>query len=177
MLFAAVAGCNKPDLPDYGVVPAFELVDQNEEKLTLEDLKGQVTIVDFIFTSCQTACPILTQQMKNAQARLGDDGIQYVSISVDPERDTPERLTEYADRFDVEWPFLTGPREDVRKLVVEGFKTAMGEVPAEDASLLELVHGERFVLVDRNAHIRGFYDVTTPEGRTALDTATRSLAN
>jgi len=88
-----------------------------------------------------------------------------LSISVDPERDTPEKLKQYAEIFGARrglWRSLTGPQQEVERTVVRGFHTAMGKVPREGAdprlAAFDIMHGERLVLVDRQGRIRGFYD-------------------
>lgn len=175
MLGAAACENRNRALPVMGEVPEFSLVDQDGQVFQREDLIGRPTVVNFIFTSCQTTCPVLTAQMKQTTKRLEGRDVAFVSISVDPQTDTPERLHEYAEHFDADWTFLTGPHEDVKALVIDGFKTAMGKMPsAADPSLLEVVHGERFVLLDAQAQIRGFYELDA-DGREALDAAVQSL--
>src|SRR6476646_4148322 len=114
-------------LPQYGEVPAFSLVDQDGLKFGLEDLRGQVWVADFIFTSCASACPRLTGEMRKLQVDIMDRGdanrTRLVSISVDPERDTPKKLREYADQVGVvgrRWKFLTGPAKQIEDAVVSG---------------------------------------------------------
>ena len=162
---------SKGPLPSLVTLPDFRLVDQQGKTMGLSDLKNRVWVADFIFTSCAGTCPMLTQRMKRVQtaiAEMGEKGSGYhiVSFSVDPERDTPERLAQYAREFETNpehWSFLTGPLDRVSQTVVQGFKIAMGKVPSEgevpkDNGVFEILHGEKFVLVDRNGIIRGYYD-------------------
>jgi protein SCO1/2 len=119
--------------------------------------------------------------------KLGPD-FHLVSISVDPERDTPERLAAYGARFGANplaWSFLTGPLGAIEKTVVDGFKIGMGKekTPAAAADggatgqqLFEIFHGEHLVLVDRQLRIRGYFPAT-PEGLDQLMEAVGRVAN
>src|SRR5438874_13604100 len=158
-----------PDLPMLGDLPAFSLIAEDGKPFAKEDLLGKVWIADFVFTSCADACPRLQSKMKKLQDRLippeQGGGIGLLSISVDPERDTPEKLKQYAEIFGARrglWRSLTGPQQEVERTVVRGFHTAMGKVPREGAdprlAAFDIMHGERLVLVDRQGRIRGFYD-------------------
>ena len=143
-------------------LPAFELENQRGERFGLSNLRGKIWVADFIFTSCPTVCPKLTQRMAEVQHRarnLGDH-FHLVSFTVDPENDTPERLLAYGQSFKVNqrrWTFLSGPLTDIEATVVGGFKIAMGK---EEASIgiFNIFHGERLVLVDDVGAIRGYYE-------------------
>ena len=88
-----------PDLPDYGAVPPFSLTDRTERPVRLSDLQGKVWVVDFIFTTCPGPCPVMTSQMKRLQDELkGRRQVQLVSITVDPETDTPAVLSRYSPK-------------------------------------------------------------------------------
>lgn len=162
-------------LPVLGVLPPFSLTDQDGKSFSRKELEGKVWVADFVFIGCNAVCPLLTQRMKSLETRLSKDGrtaeVGFVSLSVDPEHDTPERLKEYAQRFgadSADWRFVTGPVEAVQKTIVDGFKIGMGRVPlregAAEPSDFEIVHGQKFVLVDRKGQIRGYYDVDLPDG-------------
>jgi protein SCO1/2 len=162
-------------LPVLGVLPPFSLTDQDARSFSRKDLDGKVWVADFVFIRCNAVCPLLTQKMRSLKTRLSKEGrtaeVGLVSLSVDPEHDTPERLKQYAQRFgadSADWRFLTGPVEGVQKTIVDGFKISMGRVPlkegATEPSDFEIVHGQKFVLVDRKGQIRGYYDVDLPEG-------------
>ena len=169
-----LAACGRRELPVLGQLPSFHLTDQNERLLSLEGLRGQVWVANFVFTSCGHTCPLLTQRMKGVQERLKEWKslnpewpLGIVSFSVDPERDTPAVLAEYAKRFGADttiWRFATGSVEEVENTVVRGFKMAMGKVPLEGAiatggpgEIFDVLHGEKFVLVDQKGRIRGYY--------------------
>ena len=153
--------------PLLGLVPEFALTDQSNETYGSEQLHGKIWVANFIFTRCATICPVFSAEMSTLQKRTNKaaTGLQLVSFSVDPEYDTPARLAEYSKRFSANpwyWHFLTGPITEVRTMVVEGMKTAMGEAAEVDMPDA-LFHGSHFVLVDDRMQIRGFYDVNDPE--------------
>lgn len=134
-------------------LPVFALTERDGEPFSSEELRGKVWITDFFFTNCPAFCPRLTTTMMKLQDELKADlrwaDIYFVSISVDPERDTPERLRSYAQDYHADpehWLFLTGEKELVRKVIFDGFKQ-----PMED-------HTSKFVLVDRAGRIRGYYE-------------------
>ena len=92
----------------------FTLTDQNGENFTFSTLDTEVTVVSFIFTACPDVCPVITQSLRLVQEGLSPsdaERVGFVSISVDPDRDTPEVLTEYTERHGVSWPHLTGDKE------------------------------------------------------------------
>ena len=159
----------KPDLPVLGDLPAFTLTAEDGKPFGRDDLLGRVWIADFVFTSCSDACPRLQGKMKQIQDRLvpleQGGNIGLLSISVDPDRDTPEKLRQYGETFGARpglWRSLTGDQKEVERTVVKGFHIAMAKVPREDADphleAFEIMHGERLVLVDRMGRIRGYYD-------------------
>ena len=179
-----------PRLPELGELPAFALTDQLGRPFGRGDLRGKVWVADFVFTSCSDACPRLTQRMKTLQDRLDPAGrIGLLSISVDPERDTPQKLRDYGAAFgarDDLWRFLTGSPTEVERTVVKGFRIAMAKVPlpkdavpaSEDdlrAQAFDIMHGDRLVLVDAGGRIRGYY-VADDDGLHAILRDARALA-
>lgn len=169
-----------------GTLPAFTLTDQRGQPFGTRDMAGKVWVANFMFTSCQQACPLLTQRMAEVGRRarhLGPD-FHLVSISVDPERDTPDKLAEYAARHGanpIAWSFLTGPAQAIQAAVVDGFKVGAGKerVAAADGGgpdFWEIFHGENLVLVDRQLRIRGYFPAT-PEGMNLLMEAIGRVAN
>ncbi|MDX1402700.1 MAG: SCO family protein, partial [Kiloniellales bacterium] len=153
----------------YGTVPDFVLTDQDGRPLSNHDLAGRVWVANFVFTRCRGTCPMLTRKMQEVERWIhsyGDGKIKIVSFSVDPERDTPSDLKKYATMFGIDtnvWKFVTGPEPQIRAVVVNGFKSGMKQVgaihesPAAGDTLFDILHGERFVLVDPQGEIRGFY--------------------
>lgn len=163
-LWGREQGRRPPPLPVYGSVPDFELTERSGRTVRLADLKGRIWIADFIFTSCAGPCPMLSQQMSGFQTPLARaPEIRLVSFSVDPERDTPAVLSEYAARYQADrerWLFLTGDRKTVYRLIREGFRLTVKEEP-EDAG--QIIHSLRFALVDRAGQVRGYYNGDDPE--------------
>src|SRR5204863_7289762 len=149
-----------------GGLPAFTLTDQRGQPFGSRELAGKVWVADFIFTACQQACPLLSERMAEVGRRarhLGPD-FHLVSITVDPERDTPERLAAYAARYGanpISWSFLTGPQQAIQATVVDGFKVGAGKERSAGADggagVREIFHGEKQVLVDRQLRIRGHF--------------------
>ena len=106
-----------PPLPVLGQIPDFRLIDQRGAAFTTAQMRGHVTVVDFIFTHCPASCPRLTARMGELQARLASDrsDARLVSISVDPENDTPAVLADYGAKAHADparWTFVTGPYND-----------------------------------------------------------------
>ncbi len=150
------------DFKVYGQVPPFELVERNGEKISLETLQGKVWVASFIFTHCSGQCPLLCERLKKVQNRLRfKDKFRLVSITMDPERDTPAVLTEYAKRFEADpykWLFATGDPKEVRALVQNGFRLASGGPDGQEPE--GITHSFKLVLVDGFGRIRGYYDGT-----------------
>lgn len=176
---AAAAEANRP-LPVLGTVPPFALTDEENRPFDLARLKGNVSVVNFVFTSCPTVCPMLTSRMAALQGRLGDvPAVRHVSFSVDPNTDTPEVLKAYGARFKQDparWRFVTGPFEAIETAVVDGFRIHLGREQADaGGGFYDVVHGEHFVLVDRAGRIRGYYRAET-EALDQLERDARRLA-
>jgi len=156
----AVAGCKAGEpLPSIAAVPAFEMRDQDGHVVTERDLHGQVSIVSFMFTSCPDVCPILTNKLSGLRTQLlpQRQHVRIVSISVDPENDTPAVLKAFAKEHGADYPdwrFLSGPLAKLRQVVVQGFKQSLER---GDGTPHAIMHGSHFVLVDRKGMIRGFY--------------------
>ena len=172
-------GCDDENapLPTLAKVPDFQLTDQDGEPFDVSSLDDDVWIVGFVFTRCSTVCPVITAQMAGLQRRLGDD-VQFVSVSVDPEHDTPAVLRAYAERYRVDqsrWRFLTGPRAKVREIVVDGFRLRMGEPETRDGRF-DIMHASHLLLVDQTRHMRGYYP-TDGEGLERLARDAKRLAN
>jgi len=163
-------------------LPPFELVDQNNKPFSLNDLESGVWVANFIFTRCGSICPLLTSQMAGLQERyetFGVDEIKLLSISVDPEYDTPAVLKSYAElnAADPErWTFLTGDPESVRALVVGGFATALGEPVEDTTGMMDIAHTGKFVILDPRGGIRGYYDSDT-EGLDEIYHRSRHVLN
>jgi protein SCO1 len=179
-------------LEAYGSVPDFSLTERSGRTVTRSDLVGKVSVVDFFYTRCPDTCPLQSAHLARLQTELAQvpDAL-FVSVTVDPDHDTAGVLGDYAARFNADprrWLFLTGPRDAIYRLAVDGFHlAAIASVRPEDRELsrrrdrasvwgwisppgawahgkepetkiIQLVHASRFALVDRQAQIRGYFD-------------------
>jgi protein SCO1/2 len=159
---APEAASTENALPKMFVVPDFSLTDRTGQTVTLADLKGKVWLADLIYTTCPGPCPMLSGHFSELQQMLGNDPeARLVSISSDPEIDTPAVLETYAKHYGASerWLFLTGPKAAVQDLVNKGLKLGMAEDPAAKE---RIIHSTKFALVDKQGTVRGFYDGTTP---------------
>lgn len=142
-------------------VADLRLINQFSDEVSLnEDLKGKILVVNFFFTDCPTICPRLTGNMKLLQKafKKRDLGIHLVSISVNPEADSFRRLRAFADSYGVNhdtWWFLTGNRKDIYNFARNELRVTM---QPGDGGLDDFIHTNKFVVLDRDRHIRGYYD-------------------
>lgn len=161
---AGEARRNAQPLPVFGEVSDFTLTERSGRTVTKDDLEGRVWVADFFFTSCASICPIMSGAMARLQQQVRDNReVTLVSISVDPERDAPERLGEYAARYDadpVRWWFLTGEKRVIYRLSHESFRLSVEEIPEarREPDMEPVLHSSKFVLLDRQGRIRGYYD-------------------
>jgi protein SCO1/2 len=156
-LVGALAACShRAALDVFGNVPSFQLVAQDGQPFHSQTLDGKIWVADFIYTTCPGPCPRMTSQMREVQdavSKISD--VRLVSFTVDPANDTPAVLTAYAKVHGASpamWYFLTGPVPTLQKLDRDAFK--LGNIDAT------LEHSTRFVLVDRQGRIRGYYDTS-----------------
>jgi len=159
----------------YGTVPSFQLVNQNGEPFGSAQLAGKIWIADFIYTTCPGPCPMISSRMSELQKPLEKTDVHLVSFSVDPDKDTPQVLRSYAEKWQAEpgrWDFLTGPKSAIYKLSHDSFKLAVSD--GSDAQGIP-VHSTRMVLVDRHGQIRGYYDATEADAVTKLVADTNHL--
>jgi protein SCO1/2 len=158
---AALQRLQRPEPPPVlGQVPAFSLTNRDGRAVGLADLAGAPWVADFIFTRCPASCPVMTARMARLNRELPADlGVRMVSITVDPDHDTPQVLRKYAASFQApdRWLFLTGNKEALFRLSKEGFKLGV-EVNTRTESIEPILHSTRFVLVDGLGRIRGYYD-------------------
>jgi protein SCO1 len=145
-------------LPIYGQVNTFTLTNQTGQTVSLEDLRGQVWVANIIFTRCPGPCFQMTKQMQALQAVLPPGSpVQLVSLTADPEFDTPGVLNRYAARFNADtnkWHFLTGEKRDIYQLATSGLKLSVEE-NVEGASIEEqFLHSTRVVIVDAQGRLR-----------------------
>ena len=164
-------------LPVLGTVPAFRFTDQQGAAFGPEMLAGQPWVADFIFTRCPTVCPLMTERLAALQPKLGER-VHLVSVSVDPDFDTPEQLRAFAAQHGAvspRWHFLTGDSAAIQRAVTDGFKIALvHDGPSDDVA--NLIHGVHVVLVDGQGRIRGYYDSSDPDALQRLARDAQQLA-
>lgn len=158
-------------LPVLYELPDFTFTERQGVLFGKNDFLGKISIVDFIFTNCPGPCPFMSSKMAELyQAYSNTNKVQFVSISVDPNRDSLNVLKKYANRFgvnDERWVFLRAPMLEVINLYENGFKLG---------GILPVDHSTKFILVDQNATIRGYYDCYDQISMKILKTHIRELA-
>ncbi|MFM7672477.1 MAG: SCO family protein [Bacteroidota bacterium] len=147
-------------------IQAPRLVNQDGDTITFDSLKGKILILDFFFTHCPTICPTMTMNMKRMVEsihngkRVGDKTnkrVHFISISIDPERDSIARIKGWANRFQVnpeQWWLLTGNRDSIYRFVLEEIKLGLIDGEGVDSNF---VHSDKFVLIDTAHRVRGYY--------------------
>ena len=162
--FAAQAQENLP--APIGTLPSFTLTDQNGDTFGREDCEGKWTVLYFFFTSCQGPCPILNSNVAAMAPKFADQPeVQFVGISVDPETDTPERLTAYGEKYGVDatqWHYLTGSSETINQIATE-LKVKAADQP--------IFHSTRFILIDPKGAARDYFDGKDEAGVLGLESA------
>jgi protein SCO1/2 len=147
-------------------VSNITLTNQLGKNVSLDDLKGKIIVADFFFTRCPAICPTLTKNMKLLQQsskvkdirkRVDSSYVHFLSFSVDPERDSVPVIKRYADKYGVNhdgWWLLTGPKKDIYEFSIKELKLGL-----EDKDVTEdFVHTNRFVLLDKDRVVRGYYN-------------------
>jgi protein SCO1/2 len=176
VLLAPRAGVPRPPsgLPIYGTVAPFSLVDQDGRRVCNVDLAGRPCIVDFIYTSCSTACPVMTSTMNALRAALGPDSpVRTVTVTVDPFRDHPPELREYAAAHETgDTIYLTGDEQQILGLMKSVYMAA-----PKASHIQPEMHSSGFVLVDGRGRIRGLYYRRTDVERARLLRDARDLAS
>jgi protein SCO1/2 len=145
----------------------FNLINQEGKSITLDSLKGKIIIADFFFTRCPTICPGMTMNMKRMAEsihngkRVGDKTnklVHFLSLSVDPERDSVQNLKNWANRFQInpeKWWLLTGDKKTIYDFALNEVKLGLIDGEGVDTNF---VHSDKFILIDSNRHVRGYYD-------------------
>ena len=162
MLLLAVSCSHQSDLPKLFPVPNAKLVGEAGQPVQLAAMKGNVTIYDFIFTNCAGTCPMMTSTMRKITSKIDKDApVRFVSISVDPRRDTPAALRGYAKkvRNDSRWVFLTGDAGTITDLSVNGFKLAASGSSIDNS----ILHSSKFAIADKHGVIRDYYGGTSDD--------------
>jgi protein SCO1/2 len=147
----------------------ISLVNQLGDTVSLDDISGSIIIADFIFTRCPSICPTLTKNMKELQdamkmkdsrRRIDSSYVRFISFTVDPQRDTPEVLKHYADKYAVNhdtWWFLTGDKKKIYDYALNELKLGLQDGNGVDSNF---IHTDKFVLIDKYRIVRGYYDGT-----------------
>jgi len=165
----ATGGSNGPvlaaeadDATVFGEVPVFRLTAQTGAEVTRDTLAGQPFAVAAIFTRCAGPCPRITARLRALQDELEGTDVRLVSVSVDPEYDTPEVLATYAGNYtadDERWLFLTGTEPEVEAFLKDGLWLPLARAEGAVAPGERVTHSTKVVAVDRNGRLRGWYDV------------------
>lgn len=148
----------------YHKIADFSLVNQNGDTITQKDYEDKIYVADFFFTTCQTICPIMTDNMKHIQQELLNDlEIMLLSHSVTPEIDSVMQLKRYAKEkgvIDEKWNLVTGDKKQIYELARKSYLAVKTD---GDGGPFDMIHTENFMLIDKNKQIRGFYDGTSKE--------------
>jgi protein SCO1/2 len=179
------------ELPVLGQLSDFHLTNQNNESVCLADFRGKVWVADVIFTRCPGPCARMTRNLAELQSALPKtDAVHSVTLTSDPEYDSPSILKKYSDHYGADnrqWSFLTGDKKVIRELAVNDFKFVVVEKPAKDREVPDdlFIHSTFFMLVDgkgqihgwmdRQKHLHAYFDSDDPVARAELVTAVRQL--
>ena len=151
----------------YYTVPAFAFTNQYNTEISDADYAGRIYVADYFFTTCPTICPVMSSQLSRLQSQLIESNllgdVKLLSHTVDPENDTPEVLRAYAERLNADsanWNFVTGSQDDLYYQAKFGYY--LTALPSDTAAG-GFFHSDTFVLVDRQGHIRGYYDGTSTQ--------------
>jgi protein SCO1/2 len=153
----------------------FSFKNQDNKTITQKEIEGKVFVAEYFFTTCQSICPIMNDQMQRVQKEFkGNSKVKILSFTVDPDVDTVEQMSRYAQKqkaISGQWHFLTGKKEDLYSLARKSFfvlKPAEAQNQGDAGS--DFIHTNNFVLVDRQKRIRGYYDGTSQKEVTELIT-------
>ncbi len=145
----------------YHAIPDFEFTNQDGKKITKSTFREKIFVTDYFFTTCGSICPVMKKQMHRVYKHFQNDAdIVFLSHTVDPEHDTVEVLREFFKQFDAKpdrWYFVTGNKKDLYDMARAGYLLDDGK---GDGGHEDFIHTQNFALVDREYHIRGYYDGT-----------------
>lgn len=158
------------DISDSGIGKDLEITDTSGKLVSINDLKGKVSLVFFGFTHCPDVCPTALYQLAQAVESLGDDAknVQVYMVSVDPDRDTPEMLGEYVTAFDPNFRGLVGSHEQLQK-TARSFKAYYQKAPSADPDNYSMDHSASFYVFDNKAKPRILISGATPADEIAAD--------
>lgn len=188
-----VAGKGRDALPEITTLEPFTLLDRHARPYGTQELLGHVWIASFIYSTCPGPCPLVVRKLRDVEQRLSDlESLRVVSISVDPQQDTPDKLREYAEEQSIpegRWKLLTGDPELVISTIRENFLLGVGlaremfpegtDPAVIDAAIDQdgpIAHSVRFALVDEELRVRGYYQSTDIEEMDRLANDAKALA-
>lgn len=176
LIFGAVSWYqrNVSGLPHYGEkytieksepyfkVPGFNFINQDSAQIDQSFIKHKIWVANFFFTSCPSICPQMMHNLTQVQSAFAkDDDIRIISFTVDPDHDLPSRLNSYAQRYGInakQWQLATGTKKDLYQFARKGLSVVATD---GDGGPGDFIHSDNFVLIDKDDHIRGYYDGTS----------------
>ena len=166
-------------LPVIAPVGNFSLTNQHGKAVSAPDFRGNVWVANIIFTRCAGPCPLMTKAMKELQEAT-DPRVRLVTLTTDPSNDTPEVLKQYGEKYGADfkrWSFLTGAKDELARLAVNGLKLVAQEKPAaERENPVDLfIHSTLFVVIDGKGDLRAAFELDDPALKLKIEEATRSL--
>lgn len=179
----AISGCDRLSIKDTFDGERFQLVDQFDRDVQFPDeYSGKVMLVGYVYTHCPDICPIITYNMRDVQRELsGNEDFMLVSVSFDPDRDTPEILNQYANNYRLDqdnWRLLTGAKPNVdnllEKLEIRTVKTPT-RFEENNTPIYFIDHTDRVTLIDRDGNIRRHYNGSELNSDEAIEDIRRLL--
>jgi len=145
----------------YHTIKSFQFTNQDGQTVTNESFMGSVYVTDFFFTTCHSICPIMSNNIEKIYAKFkGNEEVKFLSHTVDPEIDTVAQLKQYAQKHNVDskqWHFVTGKKKDLYQVARESYFL---DAQQGDGGPDDFIHTQNFALIDKDKHIRGYYDGT-----------------
>ncbi|MFI5154217.1 MAG: SCO family protein [Chitinophagales bacterium] len=159
-------------------VDNFNMINQNDQVITLENLKDKILVANFFFTSCPGVCSNMMDHMKKVQLAFPSDAqLSFISFTVDPSRDQSARLKWYEEKHQIDnrnWSLLTGDKKEIYRLARKSFYLSAAE---GDGGTNDFIHSDQLVLIDKKKHIRGYYEGTSDQSTEKLIQDIKKLEN
>jgi len=169
------------DLRPISQLPDFALTNQDGRAFFLADMRGNVCVADIIFTSCAGPCPVMTRRMSELQTVFSPKtAVKLLTLTTNPDFDRPEVLKRYGERFKADfarWTFLTGSKEGIARVAVDGMKlTAIEKKPTDRETERDLfIHSTLFVFIDKQGRLRGTVESDDPKMKQKVSVAVKKL--
>jgi protein SCO1/2 len=145
-------------------VPSFSFINQNFKPISQQFIKDKIWVADFFFTRCTTICPKMSNHLEKVQKEFASrSDFKLISFTCDPERDTPEKLIDYAAEYHADssqWQFATGTKQSLYHFARKGLNVVATD---GDGGANDFIHSQNLVLVDKQGYVRGYYDGTKEE--------------